>query len=179
MFSFSGQAQINFLHEPNVPELFDVYWKSRSLFKPLHPFELARGSNTLFWYPPLSPAPCRRPSTFLLLHTQWERSSELLEEEDMSSVTHVLRNSFIHLPLHSFIPWNSPCDVPGQNTGVGSRSPLQGVFPTQGLTPGLPHCRQILYQMSYQGSPVILEWVAYPFSSRSPNPGIKPGSPAL
>ena len=52
---------MNFLHEPNVPELSDVYWKSRSLFRPLHPCELARGSNTLFWYPPLSPAPCRRP----------------------------------------------------------------------------------------------------------------------
>ena len=33
---------------------------------------------------------------------------------------------------------------PGQNTGVGSPSLLQGIFPTQGLNPGLPHCRQIL-----------------------------------
>ena len=49
--------------------------------------------------------------------------------------------------LHS--PWNSP----GQNTGVGSLSLLQGIFPTQGWNPGLPHCRQILYQLSYQGSP--------------------------
>ena len=37
-------------------------------------------------------------------------------------------------------PWNSL----GQNTGVGSLSFLQGIFPTQGLNPGLPHCRQIL-----------------------------------
>ena len=62
-----------------------------------------------------------------------------------------------------YSPWNSP----GQNTGVGSLSLLQGVFPTQGLNPGLPHCRQILYQLSHRGSPRILEWVAYPFSSRS------------
>ena len=60
-------------------------------------------------------------------------------------------------------PWNSP----GQNTGVGSLSLLQGIFPTQGSNPGLPHCRQILYQLSCKGSPRILEWVACPFSSRS------------
>ena len=45
----------------------------------------------------------------------------------------------------------SPWDSPGQNTGVGSLSPLQGILPTQGSNPGLPHCRQILYQLSYHG----------------------------
>ena len=50
---------------------------------------------------------------------------------------------------------------------VGSLSLLQGIFPTQGLNPGLPHCRQILYQLSHKGSPRIPEWVAYPFSSGS------------
>ena len=44
---------------------------------------------------------------------------------------------------------------------------LQGIFPTQGSNPGLLHCRRILYQLSHQGSPRILEWVAYPFSSGS------------
>ena len=48
-----------------------------------------------------------------------------------------------------YSPWNSP----GQNTGRGSLSLLQGIFPTQGSNPGLPHCRQIFYQLSYQGSP--------------------------
>ena len=38
--------------------------------------------------------------------------------------------------------------TPGQNTGVGSLSLLQGIFPTQGSNPGLPHCRQILCQLS-------------------------------
>ena len=66
-----------------------------------------------------------------------------------------------------------------QNTGVGSPSPLQGIFPIQGSNPGLPNCRQILYQLSHQGSPRILESVAYAFSSRSSRPGIEPGSPAL
>ena len=61
----------------------------------------------------------------------------------------------------------SPWDSPGQNTGVGSLSLLQEIFPTQGLNPGLPHCRQILYQLSHKGSPRILEWVDYPFLSGS------------
>ena len=42
-----------------------------------------------------------------------------------------------------------------QATGVGSRSLLQGIFPTHVSNPGLPHCRQILYQLSHQGSPVV------------------------
>ena len=44
---------------------------------------------------------------------------------------------------------------------------LQGIFPTQGLNPGLSHCRQIFYQLSHKGNSRILEWVAHPFSSRS------------
>ena len=55
----------------------------------------------------------------------------------------------------------------GQNTGVGSLSLLQGIFPTQGSNPGLLHYRRILYQLSQKGSQRTLEWVAYPFSSRS------------
>ena len=48
-------------------------------------------------------------------------------------------------PQGLYSPWNSP----GQNTGVGSLSLLQGIFPTQGSNQGLLHCRQILYQLSY------------------------------
>ena len=66
-------------------------------------------------------------------------------------------------PHGLYSPWNSP----GQNTGVGSLSLLQGIFPTQGLNPGLWHCRQILYQLSHKGSPRILEWVVYPVSRGS------------
>ena len=73
----------------------------------------------------------------------------------------------------------SPRNSPGQNTGVGSHSFLQGIFPTQGSSPGLPHCRQILCQLSHQGSPRILEWVPIPFPGDLPNLGIKLGSPAL
>ena len=66
-------------------------------------------------------------------------------------------------PHRLYSLWNSP----GQNTGVGSLSLLQGIFPTQGLNPGLPHYRLILYQLSHKGSPRILEWVPHPFSSGS------------
>ena len=70
------------------------------------------------------------------------------------------------LPHGLYSPWNPP----GQNIGVGSLSLLHGIFPTQGWNPGLLHCRQILYQLSHKGSPRILEWVAYPFSSGSSQP---------
>ena len=93
-------------------------------------------------------------------------------------------------PHELYSPWNSP----GQNTGGDSHSLLQKNLPntkieprspelqldslpvepagkpekavggTQGLSPGLPHCRRILYQLSHQGSPRILERVAYPVS---------------
>ena len=57
-------------------------------------------------------------------------------------------------------------EPPGKpmNTGVGSLSLLQGNFSAQVLNPDLLHCRQILYSLSHQGSPWILERVAYPFS---------------
>ena len=52
-------------------------------------------------------------------------------------------------PHGLYSPWNSP----GQNTGVGSLSLLQGIFPTQRSNPALPYHRRILYQLSHQGSP--------------------------
>ena len=61
----------------------------------------------------------------------------------------------------------SSCNSPGQNTGAGSCSLLQRIFPAQGSNPGLLHCRQILYLLSLWESPRILEWVAYPFSRGS------------
>ena len=67
-------------------------------------------------------------------------------------------------------PWTRPWNSPGQNTGVGSLSLLQGIFPMQGLNPGLLHCRQIPYQLSHKASPRILTWVAYPLSGDLPRP---------
>ena len=54
-------------------------------------------------------------------------------------------------PTMLFSPWDSP----GKNTGVGCHAFLQGIFLTQGPNPGLLHCRQILYHLSHQGSPII------------------------
>ena len=47
-------------------------------------------------------------------------------------------------------------DSPGKNTGVGCHALLQGIFPTQGSNPGLPHCGWTLYWRSYQGRPLSL-----------------------
>ena len=87
--------------------------------------------------------------------------------ESRSVVSNSLR------PHGLYSPWNSP----GQNTGVGSCSLLQGIFPTQGLNPGLPQCRWILYQLSHQVSPIwIFEthdfcsvWLSYSMSDSSPD----------
>ena len=78
-------------------------------------------------------------------------------------------------PARLLCLWNSP----GQNTGVGSRSLLQGDLPNPGIKSGLPRFRQILYQVNHKGSPRTLEWVAYPFSSGSSWPRNPTGSSAL
>ena len=75
-----------------------------------------------------------------------------------SEILSVMSDSLQPPGLHS--PWN----YPGQNAVAGSLSLLQGIFPTQGSNPALPHYRQILSQLSHQGSPRILEWVAISFS---------------
>ena len=81
----------------------------------------------------------------LFLEKPWcfytHKSGVVKEESESRSV---VSDTLQHHGLCS--PWNSP----GQNTVVGRLSLLQGIFPTQGSNPGLPHCRQILYQMSCQ-----------------------------
>ena len=57
-------------------------------------------------------------------------------------------------------------DFPSKNTGAL----LQGIFQTQGLNPGLMHCRWILYHLIHQRSSRILEWIAYPFSGGMSQP---------
>ena len=60
----------------------------------------------------------------------------------------------------------------GQNTGVGSLSLLQGIFPTRGSNPGFP-------RLSHKGSPRILKWLPVSSLADLPDPGIEPGSPIL
>ena len=80
--------------------------------------------------------------------TLWKRSrlDNICESESRSVVSNSLR------PHGPYSPWNSP----GQNTGVGSLSLLQGIFPTQGCNLVLLHCWQILYQLSHKGRPFML-----------------------
>ena len=88
------------------------------------------------------------------------------ESETCSVVSDFLR------PHGLYSPWNSL----GQNIGVGSLSLLQG------SNPGLPQCKQILYQLSYQGSPSRQEYwsgLPFPYPGDLPDPGIEPGSLAL
>ena len=56
------------------------------------------------------------------------------------------------LPGYRLPGYGGPWGFPGKNTGVGCHFLLQGIFPTQGSNPGLLHCRQILYRLSYEGS---------------------------
>ena len=70
-----------------------------------------------------------------------------IESESRSAVSDSLQ------PHGPYSPWNSP----GQNTGVGSLSFLQGISPTQGWNPGLLCCRWIPYQLSHKGSPAVRE----------------------
>ena len=67
-----------------------------------------------------------------------------------------------------------PAETQGkpENTGVGSLSFLQEIFPTQESNRGLLHCRQILYQLSYQGSPGK-------FPDQGSNPGPQRGEPRV
>ena len=61
----------------------------------------------------------------------------------------------------------------------GFHALLQGILPTQGSIPGLPHCRWIFYSLCHEGSPRLLKWVSYPFSEDLPNPGNELAYPAL
>ena len=98
-----------------------------------------------------SQEPLSSPNSFLkkivaISHDVWDLSS--LKCKLLSRVSNSLRPHGI-LQSMEYRPWNSP----GQNTGVGSLSLLQGIFLTQGWNPGLPHCGRILYQVSYLSSP--------------------------
>ena len=118
--------------------------RTSHLLKPACP-----GARTLQWEKPLwweacvlqsrvDPACCNQRGAQM---QQWRLSAVKNEKWSWRSLS----------PVRLFAtPWTSA----GQNTGVGSRSLLQGIFPTQGLNPGLLHCRWILYQLSHQGSPV-------------------------
>ena len=80
------------------------------------------------------------------LKAQW------LPSESCLVVSDSLQTSGLY-PARLLCPRNSP----DKNTGVDSRSLLQGIFPTQGSNPGLPHCRWTLYCLNHQGNPMTAQ----------------------
>ena len=82
-----------------------------------------------------------------------------------------------HAHVSLLCPWNSP----GKNTGVDCHSLLQGIFLTQGSNPGPLHCRQIIYHLNHQESPLIAAAAAKSLQSCptlcDPIDGSPPGSP--
>ena len=85
-----------------------------------------------------------------LSESLWKKKAYLLYDNGLSENESCSVTSDSLRPHGLYSPWNSP----GQNTGVSSLSLLQGIFPTQGWNPGLPHGRRILYQLSHKGSPM-------------------------
>ena len=67
-------------------------------------------------------------------------------------------------PTRLLCPGNSL----SKNAGVGGHSLLQEIFLTQGSNPGLPHCRQLLYHLTYQGNPSVS---IMSFKAKGSNPG--------
>ena len=91
-----------------------------------------------FWPLNYDPWKCKLLSCVQLFVTPWKRRRPR------------------RLTLYS--PWNSP----GQNSGVGSLSLLQGIFPTQGSNPCLLHCRWILYQLGHKESHTKRSKIVHP-----------------
>ena len=79
-----------------------------------------------------------------LLQSHLILTNYICESESHSVLSYCLQ------PHGLYSPWNSP----GQNTGVGSLSLLQGISPTQESNQGLLNCRQILYQLELSGKPI-------------------------
>ena len=92
-----------------------------------HSVRLISSQFLIGWWDEQSPGPW--------IYSEWSESRSVVSDSLLSH--------------GQYSSWNSP----GQYTRVGSHSTLQEIFPTQGSNPGLPHCRQILYQLSHQGSP--------------------------
>ena len=102
------------------------------------------------------------------LEITWNMKMFIRENHKLWSISDKQHNSwkrievkwklFSHVRLFA-TPWTVACQAPpsmnssGKDTGVGSLSLLQWIFPSQVLHWGLLHCRQILYQLSYQVSP--------------------------
>ena len=114
----------------------------------------------------------------------WGRGGSLLANDSSSRAVRVSKWKLFSM-FDSLQPMD--CSLPGSTVhGILQARILEWVaFPfcwgssQPRLNASLPHCRQILYQLSHKGSPRILEWVAYPFSRGSSQPRNETSSPAL
>ena len=106
------------------------------------------------------------------LYSPWNSPGQNTGVDSLSLIQGNLPNPGIEARTPTLQADSLPAEPQGKpkNAGVDSLSLLQGIFLTQESNHGLLHCRQILYQLSHQGSLRILKWVAYPFSSRSSHP---------
>ena len=109
--------------------------------------EMAAHSSILAWKIPWTEEPdgLQSMGSRRVSDTTVHTSSSIVKSETES---HSVMSDSLR-PHGVYSPWNSP----DQNTGAGSLSFLQGIFPTNRLNPGLPRCRRILYQLSHKGSP--------------------------
>ena len=103
-----------------------------------------------------------KPKTILCMENLLCHNLQLLKADWKYQLGHVNGGGLVAKSCPTLaIPWTiacqalCPCDSPGENTGVGCHFLLQRIFPTQQLNPGILHCRQILYQLSYEGHPII------------------------
>ena len=108
----------------------------------------------------------------------WDSSGKNTGEDFHAFLQRIFPTKELNQPLLHLLHWQAgslplvPAGKPFEKWGFSKQEhwsallyPPPGALPNPGTTSGLPHCRQILYCLSYQGSPRILEWVAY-FSSR-------------
>ena len=123
--------------EKNLRNVFPVLW-----------ITLMSPSNSVFMHTLLFPATyyfgLKLLLSFIRYPSHFYCHSSLIVWSGESESCSVVSNCLWHHRLYS--PWNSP----GQNTGVGSLSILQGIFPTQGLNLSLLDCRWILHQLSHK-----------------------------
>ena len=112
-------------------------------------------SNSANLWAGASQAPCS------VGFSRWEYWSRLIHPPSWDLLNQGIESTSLKSPESENESSSVLCDSysPGQNTGVGSLSLLQGIFPIQGLNPALPHCRPILYQLSHKGSSRVLKWV--------------------
>ena len=152
---------------------FQIQRTTKSLTNISIPYDLSRTGCCSFWRD-------QWVNTTQLQFTKSSSSGHSAFVSDISTPSHSLCCAVLCLVAQSPLTLN-PMDCslpgssvhgysPGKNTGVGCHVFLQGIFPTQGSNPGLPHCRRFLYRLSHQGSPWVLEWVAHPFSRGSSQP---------